>query len=171
MLWFFTGSYFCYDNPAALQKEIKRDMHVDTSSFMMLYSLYSWPNVIVCFFGGFLVDRVLGVRWGAIIFGLLLLVGHVKCSSLICIEVDGEFFSVHLCRWSFRQSFLGYGSWPIYFWVRLLNLSCSKFLTYKLVLVWAEKTFKLLLMLIQLIGLKVLFDTILRRTNFKFYLF
>ncbi|XP_055327665.1 major facilitator superfamily domain-containing protein 1-like [Paramacrobiotus metropolitanus] len=70
------GSYFCYDNPAALQTEIIKDMKINTSQFQLLYSLYSWPNVIVCFFGGFLVDRILGVRMGAIIFGALLLVGH-----------------------------------------------------------------------------------------------
>ncbi|OQV16047.1 Major facilitator superfamily domain-containing protein 1 [Hypsibius exemplaris] len=70
------GSYFCYDNPAALQKEIKNDMGVDTTTFMLLYSLYSWPNVVVCFFGGFFIDRFIGVRWGAILFGALLLIGH-----------------------------------------------------------------------------------------------
>lgn len=47
------GSYFCYDNPAALQTQVKRDMQVNTTKFMLLYAWYSWPNVVLCFFGGF----------------------------------------------------------------------------------------------------------------------
>jgi len=39
--------------------------------------MYSWPNVILCFFGGFLIDRVFGVRWGAIIFSAIVTVGQV----------------------------------------------------------------------------------------------
>lgn len=43
----------------------------------MLYSVYSWPNVIICFFGGWLIDRVLGLRVGALIFCALVLVGQI----------------------------------------------------------------------------------------------
>ncbi|XP_030837710.1 major facilitator superfamily domain-containing protein 1 isoform X1 [Strongylocentrotus purpuratus] len=70
------GSYFCYDNPSALQPQIKDVMHKDTADFMLLYSLYSWPNVVLCFFGGFLLDRVFGVRVGTLIFGAFVLVGQ-----------------------------------------------------------------------------------------------
>uniref|UniRef100_A0A4W3JN35 Lysosomal dipeptide transporter MFSD1 n=1 Tax=Callorhinchus milii TaxID=7868 RepID=A0A4W3JN35_CALMI len=55
-------SYFCYDNPAALQTQIQGVMKVNTVTFMQLYAWYSWPNVILCFFGGFLLDRVFGIR-------------------------------------------------------------------------------------------------------------
>lgn len=51
------ASYFCYDNPAALQDNFKRDLDLSTSQFVMLYSIYSWPNVVLCFVGGFLIDR------------------------------------------------------------------------------------------------------------------
>ncbi|XP_032486911.1 major facilitator superfamily domain-containing protein 1 isoform X1 [Phocoena sinus] len=71
------GSYFCYDNPAALQTQVKRDMQVNTTKFMLLYAWYSWPNVVLCFFGGFLVDRVFGIRWGTIIFSCFVCVGQV----------------------------------------------------------------------------------------------
>lgn len=71
------GSYYCYDNPAALENIIKQDMGVKTDKYVMLYSLYSYPNVILCFFGGFLLDRVFGVRLGTIIFSLFVLVGQV----------------------------------------------------------------------------------------------
>ncbi|KTG46458.1 hypothetical protein cypCar_00012710 [Cyprinus carpio] len=71
------GSYFCYDNPAALQTQVIQDMSLNTASFMQLYSWYSWPNVFLCFLGGSLLDRVFGIRLGTIIFSLFVLVGQV----------------------------------------------------------------------------------------------
>eukprot|EP01135_Chromosphaera_perkinsii_P011894 Nk52_evm11s2531 gene=Nk52_evmTU11s2531 len=65
------GSYFCYDNPAALQKQIMHTMGLKTSEYTMLYSLYSWPNVFMCFCGGFLLDQVFGMNWGTIFFSVL----------------------------------------------------------------------------------------------------
>ncbi|KAJ8280343.1 hypothetical protein GJAV_G00053430 [Gymnothorax javanicus] len=70
-------SYFCYDNPAALQLQIQKDMDLNTRKFMQLYAWYSWPNVILCFFGGFLLDRVFGIRLGTIIFSLFVCCGQV----------------------------------------------------------------------------------------------
>lgn len=71
------GSYFCYDTPGSLQDHIKEDMDVDTVQFASLYSLYSWPNVVLCFIGGFLIDRVFGIRWGTIIFSTIVTGGQV----------------------------------------------------------------------------------------------
>lgn len=71
------GSYFCYDNPAALQDNMIRDLDISESQFMGFYAWYSWPNVVLCFFGGFLIDRVFGVRLGAIIFSLFVTAGQV----------------------------------------------------------------------------------------------
>ncbi|KAG0711750.1 Major facilitator superfamily domain-containing protein 1 [Chionoecetes opilio] len=70
------GSYFCYDTPGSLQDHIKEDMNVNTLQFASLYSLYSWPNVVLCFVGGFLIDRVFGIRWGTIIFSSIVTVGQ-----------------------------------------------------------------------------------------------
>ncbi|XP_054901508.1 major facilitator superfamily domain-containing protein 1 isoform X2 [Poeciliopsis prolifica] len=71
------GSYFCYDNPAALQTQVIQDMNLNTAQFMQLYAWYSWPNVVLCFLGGFLIDRVFGIRLGTIIFSLFVCVGQV----------------------------------------------------------------------------------------------
>lgn len=54
---FVSGSYFCYDTPGALADNFKDDSHLNTSQFALLYSIYSWPNVVLCFIGGYLVDR------------------------------------------------------------------------------------------------------------------
>ncbi|KAG7471083.1 hypothetical protein MATL_G00120700 [Megalops atlanticus] len=71
------GSYFCYDNPAALQTQVLQDMNLNTSKFMQLYAWYSWPNVVLCFLGGFLLDRVFGIRLGTVIFSLFVCFGQV----------------------------------------------------------------------------------------------
>uniref|UniRef100_A0A8D3CQE1 Lysosomal dipeptide transporter MFSD1 n=1 Tax=Scophthalmus maximus TaxID=52904 RepID=A0A8D3CQE1_SCOMX len=75
------GSYFCYDNPAALQTQVLQDLNLNTAKFMQLYAWYSWPNVVLCFFGGFLLDRVFGIRLGTIIFSLFVCVGQVIFAS------------------------------------------------------------------------------------------
>ena len=73
-----SGSYFCYDNPAALQDTMMRDLSINEGQFMAFYSLYSWPNVILCMFGGYLIDKVFGTRLGAIVFGLIVTIGQVS---------------------------------------------------------------------------------------------
>lgn len=71
------GAYFCYDGPGALQNHFHSDMDLTTSEFVLLYSLYSWPNVISCFFGGFLIDRVFGIRLGTCIYATLVVIGQL----------------------------------------------------------------------------------------------
>ncbi|UXI20375.1 GRIP and coiled-coil domain-containing protein 2-like [Sarcoptes scabiei] len=71
------GSYYCYDNPGALQKQIIKEMDINIGTFSQLYSWYSWPQTILCFFGGFLIDRVFGIRLGAIIFAAIILIGQL----------------------------------------------------------------------------------------------
>uniref|UniRef100_A0A6G1SPV0 Lysosomal dipeptide transporter MFSD1 n=1 Tax=Aceria tosichella TaxID=561515 RepID=A0A6G1SPV0_9ACAR len=70
------GNNFCYDAPGALEAQIEDAMSIGTSQFTSLYALYSWPNVIMCFFGGLLIDRVLGIRLGSILFLTLLVIGQ-----------------------------------------------------------------------------------------------
>ncbi|CAB3250098.1 unnamed protein product [Arctia plantaginis] len=71
------GSYFCYDSPGALADNFKNDSHLNTSQFALLYSIYSWPNVVLCFIGGYLVDRYFGVRLGTVIYMTIVFVGAV----------------------------------------------------------------------------------------------
>ncbi|XP_021961117.1 major facilitator superfamily domain-containing protein 1 isoform X2 [Folsomia candida] len=71
------GSYFCYDNPGALQDNFMKDMDITTAQFTYLYSFYSWPNVVLCFVGGFLLDSVFGIRLGTVIFCIFLVIGQI----------------------------------------------------------------------------------------------
>ncbi len=54
----------------------------------ILYSVYSWPNCILAFFGGFIIDKVTGVRLGAVIFCGLVFLGH----CVFCIGVQVKSF-------------------------------------------------------------------------------
>jgi dipeptide/tripeptide permease len=71
------GTYFCYVLPGALENEFERDLKISTSQFTVFNSLYSWPNIFLCFFGGFLIDRVLGNRLGAILFSSFVSIGQL----------------------------------------------------------------------------------------------
>ena len=42
----------------------RQDMQISNSQFMLMYSLYSWPNVALCFFGGYVIDKWIGIRFG-----------------------------------------------------------------------------------------------------------
>uniref|UniRef100_A0A671LLF9 Lysosomal dipeptide transporter MFSD1 n=1 Tax=Sinocyclocheilus anshuiensis TaxID=1608454 RepID=A0A671LLF9_9TELE len=87
------GSYFCYDNPAALQTQVIQDMSLNTASFMQLYAWYSWPNVVLCFLGGFLLDRVFGIRLGTIIFALFVVIGQHLMFLWLCVNMR-DLFSI-----------------------------------------------------------------------------
>jgi len=45
---------------------------------VVFFCRYSYPNVILSFIGGYLIDKVFGVRLGAIIFALFCLLGQVS---------------------------------------------------------------------------------------------
>ena len=50
---------------------------MSVTQYALLYSLYSWPNVILSVFGGYLLDRVFGVRLGTVIFSAFVCLGQV----------------------------------------------------------------------------------------------
>jgi len=85
--WLTFGSYWVYDTPGAIGLQL-RAWFGDTYNYtnaanLDLYSVYSYPNVILAFFGGFIVDKVTGVRVGAGIFCGLILVGQIIFSLAI----------------------------------------------------------------------------------------
>lgn len=75
--FFLFGTYFCYVQTGALQLEFERDLQITTSQFTVFNSLYSWPNIFLCFFGGFLIDKLLGHRLGAMLFSLFVFLGQL----------------------------------------------------------------------------------------------
>jgi MFS family permease len=70
------GPYFCYVIPSALEKQFEHDLSISTTQYTLFNSLYSWPNIILCFCGGILIDRVFGLKFGTIIFSCTVLLGQ-----------------------------------------------------------------------------------------------
>ena len=73
------GSYWCFDTPGAIYKQLRLWFGPTTytqTKNLLLYSVYSYPNVVLAFFGGFIIDRLTGVRLGAILFCSLVLAGQ-----------------------------------------------------------------------------------------------
>uniref|UniRef100_A0A6Q2YF87 Lysosomal dipeptide transporter MFSD1 n=1 Tax=Esox lucius TaxID=8010 RepID=A0A6Q2YF87_ESOLU len=70
-------SNVCFQCSNIVSSGLYQDMNLNTSMFMQLYAWYSWPNVVLCFLGGFLLDRVFGIRLGTIIFALFVCIGQV----------------------------------------------------------------------------------------------
>ncbi|EQC31215.1 hypothetical protein SDRG_11138 [Saprolegnia diclina VS20] len=76
------GNYYCFDNPAALKSQLQQRFNgafpPDRFEFLfnMLYTLYSIPNIILPFFGGFLVDR-LGARLCLLMFATTITLGQI----------------------------------------------------------------------------------------------
>jgi len=74
------SNYYCYDIPAALHQQFNdymgsSDGHFETY-FQLLYTVYSVPNVILPFFGGYFVDKF-GVRVCLITFMAMLVIGQM----------------------------------------------------------------------------------------------
>jgi MFS family permease len=71
------GPYFCFVIPSALESKFERDLSISTTQYTLFNSLYSWPNIVLCFFGGILIDRVFGIRYGTIWFSITVTIGQV----------------------------------------------------------------------------------------------
>ncbi|VDP03114.1 unnamed protein product [Soboliphyme baturini] len=52
-------------------------MKVGLAQYNLLYDIYSWPNIILAFCGGVLIDRVFGIRKGGIIFSFIVMISQV----------------------------------------------------------------------------------------------
>ena len=70
------GNYFSYDSPGAIQEHFQRDLKITTSTFTTFYTMYSFPNVVFCFLGGYFLDKYFGLRMGTIIFAIIVLAGQ-----------------------------------------------------------------------------------------------
>ncbi|GAM24715.1 hypothetical protein SAMD00019534_078900 [Acytostelium subglobosum LB1] len=72
------GSYYIYDIPSALTQDTVDEWYgVTEVKYGLLYSVYNFPNMIIVFFGGFMIDRVFGLRLGSLLFCVLVLAGQI----------------------------------------------------------------------------------------------
>jgi len=74
--FFLLGSYFWYDNPNSLSDQLSK--HVTNGSdfkYNQLYSVYSYPNIILPLLGGVLIDKF-GLPFSIYLFSTLLVIGQ-----------------------------------------------------------------------------------------------
>lgn len=69
------GSYYCYDNPQALQVGFQEKIGLSDLEYNALYSIYSFPNIILPLVGGLIIDKM-GVRIGTFCFTFILIIGQ-----------------------------------------------------------------------------------------------
>tara|TARA_B110000285_G_C14680308_1_gene404359 strand:+ start:169 stop:528 length:360 start_codon:yes stop_codon:yes gene_type:complete len=72
---FVVANYFCYDNPAAIETYIEKNLDVTSQQYGLLYTVYAIPNTILPLIGGLLLDRV-GQRMALIMFTTTLCIGQ-----------------------------------------------------------------------------------------------
>jgi len=83
------GQYYCYDIPGALKSVFFQHFQGLTQlQYNLLYSLYSWPNTVLVFFGGFFIDKYLGVRWGCNSFPSTKILFSRCRSERFCCQID-----------------------------------------------------------------------------------
>lgn len=73
---FMFGNYYFYDQTSATEGAIRNQTGMSEDVFGLLSSVYSWPNVVLPFVGGLLVDKM-GVRVAIVIFTGLVMLGSV----------------------------------------------------------------------------------------------
>ncbi|KAJ3410766.1 hypothetical protein HDV05_003268 [Chytridiales sp. JEL 0842] len=78
------GNYYAYDIPAALNRPLQKYLDAPDDTYQyhlnLFYSLYSFPNIILPFFGGWMVDRF-GTRRVMTVLSIFVCVGQL-CFSL-----------------------------------------------------------------------------------------
>lgn len=92
------GNFFAYDLPASLNNPLQKYLGSEDESYQyqlnLFYSLYSLPNVILPFFGGWLVD-VFGTRRLMVILSSLVCIGQLLFSVGVSLKA---FWIMHLGR-------------------------------------------------------------------------
>ncbi|OAF70469.1 hypothetical protein A3Q56_01777 [Intoshia linei] len=89
ILFSYTGVIFSFDALTALSKHLANfPPGIDNIKLMNLFSCYSYPNIVLPFFIGYIIDRFIGIQNGTILFASIVFVGYT-------IEVCSVLFSAY----------------------------------------------------------------------------
>mmetsp|Transcript_30180 Transcript_30180/g.46140 ORF Transcript_30180/g.46140 Transcript_30180/m.46140 type:complete len:121 (+) Transcript_30180:104-466(+) len=72
---FLVGSYYCYDIPGVIEKQIEERFNKTPTQWSLLYTVYSFPNMALPIFGGIFLDKI-GMRVGLLLFTTILTLGQ-----------------------------------------------------------------------------------------------
>eukprot|EP01084_Bolivina_argentea_P268308 455675_1 len=73
-LGMFSAGY-CWDNVVALQNEFQDIYHIDNIQYNLLYSVLTFPNIIMCVVSGILTDYI-GVNFTVLLFFSMVAIGQ-----------------------------------------------------------------------------------------------
>ena len=68
--------YFAIELPSGLQLDIINVMNINAKQYNLLFSVFTWPDLVLSVFGGILIDRVIGMRIGILLLVLFALSGQ-----------------------------------------------------------------------------------------------
>ena len=88
---------FCADFPAGIQSTTIKVMKLDNTKYNMLFSAYTWPDIVMSILGTVMVGKYLGMRRGN-----------------YCLHRSSVCRSGHCVYWSIHQLFLGSCSLGVY---------------------------------------------------------
>ena len=69
------ATFFCIEIPSGLQGTIIRVFKITAKEYNLLFSAYTWPDIVMSIVGGIVIDRVIGVRAGYLIATVVAIVG------------------------------------------------------------------------------------------------
>ena len=69
------GNDYCYDLPQALETPLQKDFNIGEVEYNLLYSVYSLPNILLPFVGGYILDYF-GIKFGVLLYNFLIIVGQ-----------------------------------------------------------------------------------------------
>lgn len=55
---FMTGNYYCFDIPGAIRQKITDTSDLSDTEVSLLYTVYSYPNIVLPIFGGLFLDKI-----------------------------------------------------------------------------------------------------------------
>ena len=85
--------FFCIYFPAGMQSTIIKVMELDNTQYDMIFSAYSWPDIVMSILGTVMIDKYLGMRRGICVFSCILLAGQ----CIICVGAYTNSFQILLC--------------------------------------------------------------------------
>jgi MFS family permease len=101
--WLLFGNYYAFDNPSALNRQLMVWLGSDYDTYQyqlnLLYSVYSFPNVVLPLFAGNLMDRF-GTHRLLLLFSLLVLLGQgmfalgVQWKAFVCMLTGRVIFGL-----------------------------------------------------------------------------
>ena len=68
---------YAIEKLGGMENTIIQVMRIDATQYNLLFSAFTWPNIILCLIGGIVIDRFLGLSRGFILLTLLSLLGEI----------------------------------------------------------------------------------------------